>query len=92
MYLMQYKIKKEKNKLNEKHTVRPRRRRGSSTCEKLGTLAVLRISGWPCACSSSFTATLCRNRSKVKILSTAETPRVYFSEQTSEALISELLF
>lgn len=39
------KNEKEENKLNEKHTVRPRRRRGSSTCEKLGTLAVLRISG-----------------------------------------------
>lgn len=37
-------IKKEKQ-IKQKHTVRPRRRRGSSTCEKLGTLAVLRISG-----------------------------------------------
>jgi hypothetical protein len=50
------------------------------TCEKFGTLAVFRIRGCPWACNSSFTATFCLSRSSVKILSTALTPRVYFSE------------
>lgn len=50
------------------------------TWEKLGTLTVLRIdNGWPWFCSSSLMATFCRRRSNVKMLSTAETPRVYFS-------------
>lgn len=52
----------------------------SHTCEKFGTLTVFLIdSGCPCAVSSSLTATLCRKRSRINMLSTAETPLVYFS-------------
>lgn len=66
-------------KNNTKNYVKPMGLVMKLTWEKLGTLDVLRILGCPWACRSSFTATLCRKRSNVKILSTALTPLVYFS-------------
>lgn len=54
------------------------------TWEKLGTLAVFLIKGCPRAWRSSLTATLCLKRSRVNMLSTALTPRVYFSKIIQE--------
>ena len=70
----------------------------SLTWEILGTLTVFRMNGllfeadWPppmgskcllLALINSLTATLWRKRSSVKMVSTADTPRVYFSMKVS---------
>jgi hypothetical protein len=40
------------------------------------------------ALTSSLTATLCLNLSKVRMVSTADTPRVYFSMKVSPSTVS----